>query len=143
MEELTNRIGGIKVLIVEDSTLFREVFKETLQFRFPLIEIEEAGEGNEALQKIQTFSPDLIFMDIRLPGENGLELTRKIKARHPNIIVTIFTGYDLPEYQEVSQRYADYFFLKGSSTPDSIFALVKSILSTDRKASPAPSFLLP
>lgn len=134
MEELTNRTGGFKVLIVEDSVVFRQVFKETLEFRFPLIEIEEAGDGKEALQKIETFNPSLIFMDIRLPGENGLELTQKIKARHPNIIVTILTGYDLPEYKEVSDRYADYFFLKGSSTPDSIFALVKSILLTDQKS---------
>ena len=134
MEELTNRTGGFKVLIVEDSVVFRQVFKETLEFRFPLIEIEEAGDGKEALQKIETFNPSLIFMDIRLPGENGLELNQKIKARHPNIIVTILTGYDLPEYKEVSDRYADYFFLKGSSTPDSIFALVKSILLTDQKS---------
>ena len=134
MEELTNRTGGFKVLIVEDSVVFRQVFKETLEFRFPLIEIEEAGDGKEALQKIETFNPSLIFMDIRLPGENGLELTQKIKARHPNIIVTILTGYDLPEYKEVSDRYADYFFLKGSSTPDSIFALVKSILLTNQKS---------
>jgi len=134
MEELTNRTGGFKVLIVEDSVVFRQIFKETLEFRFPLIEIEEAGDGKEALQKIETFNPDLIFMDIRLPGENGLELTQKIKARHPNIIVTILTGYDSPEYKEVSDRYADYFFLKGSSTPNSIFALVKSILLTDQKS---------
>jgi two-component system response regulator YesN len=134
MEELTNRTAGFKVLIVEDSVVFRQVFKDTLEFRFPLIEIEEAGDGKEALQKIETFNPDLIFMDIRLPGENGLELTQKIKARHPNIIVTILTGYDFPEYKEVSDRVADYFFLKGSSTPDSIFALVKSILLTDQKS---------
>ncbi len=132
MEELRNRPGGLKTLIVEDSLIFRQVFKDTLQFRFPLIEIDEAGDGKEALQEIETFKPDLIFMDIRLPGENGLELTRKIKAQHPNIIVTILTGYDLPEYKEVSDRYADYFFLKGASTPDSIFALVKSILLTDQ-----------
>lgn len=134
MEELTNRTGQFKVLIVEDSALFRQIFKETLQFRFPIIEIDEASNGEEALLKIETFNPDLIFMDIRLSGENGLELTQKIKARHPKIIVTILTGYDLPEYKEVSDRYADYFFLKGSSTPDSIFALVKSILLTDQES---------
>ncbi len=128
MEELTNWTRGFKVLIVEDSPLFRQVFKETLQFQFPLIEIDEAGGGEEALQKIETFSPDLIFMDIRLPGKNGLELTREIKARHPKIIVSILTSYDLPEYKEASDRCADYFFLKGSATPESIFALVRSIL---------------
>jgi DNA-binding NarL/FixJ family response regulator len=74
--------------------------------------------------------PDLIFMDIKLPGESGLELTKKIKDRYPNIIVIIVTGYDLPEYREFSCRYADYFFSKDSSNSEDIFTLVKSILPT-------------
>jgi len=122
--------GNFKVLIVEDSTFFRQLLKETLQDRFPSIEIYEANDGEEALQKTEASLPDLIFMDIRLPGENGLELTKRIKARHPNIIVIILTAYDFPEYRELSERYADYFFLKGSSATENIFTLVKSILST-------------
>ena len=68
-------------------------------------------------------------MDIRLPGENGLELTKKVKTRYPNIIVIILTGYDLPEYREFSSRYADYFFSKDSSTTDNIFTVVESLTS--------------
>jgi len=128
MEKLRNRIGGFKVLIVEDSTLFRQLLKETLHERFPSIEIHEAVDGEEAFQEIETLRPDLIFMDIRLPGENGIELTKKVKARYPNIIVIILTGYDLPEYREFSCQYADYFFSKDSSTTENIFALVQSIL---------------
>jgi len=128
MEKLMLRSGGSKVLIVEDSILFRQLFKEMLQDRFPSIQIHEAVDGKEAIQEIETFHPDLIFMDIRLPGENGLEVTKKVKARYPNIIVIILTGYDLPEYREFSCRYADYFLSKDSSTADSIFKLVESIL---------------
>jgi CheY-like chemotaxis protein len=130
METLIHRSGGSKVLIVEDSTLFRELLKETLHDRFPSIEIHEAVNAEQAVQKIEALRPDLIFMDIRLPGENGLELTKKIKARHPNTIVIILTGYDLPEYREFSSQYADYFFSKDSSTTENIFELVESILRT-------------
>jgi CheY-like chemotaxis protein len=130
MEKLMVMTGGLKVLIVEDSTLFRELFKETLHDRFPSVEIYEAVDGEEALLQVETFRPNLIFMDIRLRGENGLELTKKVKARYPNIIVIILTGYDLPEYRESSSRYADYFFSKDSSTPENIFTLVESILPT-------------
>jgi CheY-like chemotaxis protein len=130
MKKFMDRSGGLKVLIVEDSTLFRQLLRETMQDRFPSIEIHEAGDGNEAFEEIETSRPDLIFMDIRLPGENGLELTKKIKARYPNIIVIILTGYDLPEYREFSCRYADYFFSKDSSTADNIFTLVQSIFPT-------------
>ena len=129
MEKLMVMPGGLKVLIVEDSTLFRQLFRETLHDRFPAIEIHEAANGEEALRKVEMLRPNLIFMDIRLPGENGLELTRKVKNQYPNIIVIILTGYDLPEYREASSQYADYFFSKDSSTTDNIFTLVESILA--------------
>jgi CheY-like chemotaxis protein len=99
-----------------------------LHNRFPSVEVYEAIDGGEALQKVEALRPNLIFMDIRLPGENGLELTKKIKTLHPNIVVIILTGYDLLEYREVSRRYADYFFSKDSMTAENIFALVESIL---------------
>ena len=127
MEKLMDMTKTLRVLIVEDSILFRRLFKETLHHRFPSVEIYEAIDGEEALLQVETLRPNLIFMDIRLPGENGLELTQKIKTRNPNIIVIILTGYDLPEYREASQRYADYFFSKDSSTTENIFTLVESI----------------
>jgi CheY-like chemotaxis protein len=130
MEKLMDKTGGFKVLIVEDSTLFRELLKEMLHSRFPSVEVHEAVEGKEAMQKVEDLRPELVFMDIRLPGENGLELTKKIKAAYPNIIVIILTGYDLPEYREISCQYADYFLSKGSSTTENIYTLVESILST-------------
>ncbi len=130
MQKLMHFRGVLKVLIVEDSTLFRELFKKTLHDRFPSIEIHEAVNGEEAFQEIETSRPDLIFMDIRLPGENGLELTKKVKAQYPNIIIIILTGYDLPEYREFSSQYADYFFSKDSATTENIFTLVESILPT-------------
>ena len=132
MEKLMAMSGGLNVLIVDDNTLFRQLFKETFHDRFPSVDIYEAVDGEEALLQVETFRPNLIFMDIRLPGENGLELTQKIKARYSNIIVIILTGYDLPEYRESSSRCADYFFSKDSSIQENIFTLVESILPARR-----------
>jgi CheY-like chemotaxis protein len=67
--------GGLKVLIVEDSTLFRQLLRKTLHDRFSSIEIYEVADGEEELKKVERLRPNLIFMDIGLPGENGLELT--------------------------------------------------------------------
>ena len=93
------------------------------------MDIFEAGNGEEALQKIKTKPPDLIFMDIKLPGESGLEITQKIKADYPNITIIILTSYDLPEYREAADQYqANYFLSKGSTTKENILALVNSIL---------------
>jgi len=118
-----------KTILVEDSFSFRQIVKINLQDQFPSMDIVEAADGVEALQKIEAHPPNLIFMDISLPGENGLELTRKIKANHPDVIIIILTSHDSPEYREVAIRYkADYFFSKDVLLNDGVFTLVKSIL---------------
>jgi DNA-binding NarL/FixJ family response regulator len=118
-----------KTILVEDNSLFRQLVKDHLQDQFPSMDIIEAANGVEAFQKIGAHPPNLIFMDIRLPGENGLELTRKIKTDYPDVIVVILTSYDLPEYREEANRcQADYFFLKGGLTADGTSTLVRSIL---------------
>ena len=119
-----------KILIVEDSTFFRLLLKETLLSQCPKLDISEAPNAEEALKHFDTFTPDLIFVDIRLPGESGLEFTRKIKSTHPNIPIIILTSYDLPEYREAAREYqADHFLSKGTTTKENILTLVKSILS--------------
>jgi DNA-binding NarL/FixJ family response regulator len=95
------------------------------------MDIIEAEDGVEAFQKIDAHPPNLIFMDINLPGENGLELTSRIKADYPNVIIIIVTSHDSPEYREAAMRSkADYFFSKGALLNDGVFTLVKSILLT-------------
>ena len=130
--KLMDTTESFSVLIVEDSTLFRQLFKETFHNRFPSVDIYEAINGEEALLQVEALRPNLIFMDIRLPGENGLQLTQKVKTQYPNITVIILTGYDSPEYREASSQYADYFFSKDSLTTQNIFTLVESILNTRR-----------
>ncbi len=118
-----------KVLIVEDSMIFRTLLKETLQSRFPSMEIFEAADGEEAKRQLAAHLPDLVFMDIKLPGENGLDLTAKIKAEYPRVNVVILTSYDTPEYREAAVKArADHFLAKGSSSREGILALVESIL---------------
>jgi DNA-binding NarL/FixJ family response regulator len=118
-----------KTMLVEDNPSFRQLFKNNLQDQFPSMDIIEAADGVEALQKIDSYLPNLIFMDIRLPGENGLELTRKIKTNYPDIIIIILTSHDLPEYREAAtQNKANYFFSKNSIATDEIFKFVKTIL---------------
>ena len=126
-----DRMGQmLKTLIVEDSTTFRMTFKEALCRQFPFMVVEEVVDGAEALKNIKTQLPDLIFMDIRLPGESGLELTATIKASHPEIAIIILTAYDLPEYREAAYRGgADGFIPKSSLNLADIGALIESIFS--------------
>jgi DNA-binding NarL/FixJ family response regulator len=128
------------VLIVEDNLTFRQALTEVLKSQFPCMIMEEAGNGPEALEKIAAFSPHLVFMDIKLPGENGLEVTRRIKARHPEMIVAILTSYDLPEYRDVAFRYgANHFIVKGSSTFAEISSLIENVAADQCLDSPSAS----
>ena len=90
--------------------------------------IEEAATGEEALQKVKGTPPHLIFVDIRFPGMNGLQLTQKIKTDFPNIHIAVVTGDNVPDYREAAVQYgANRFFVKESLKWDEIEALVKSI----------------
>ena len=119
-----------KTLIVEDDDNFRQTLRSLLDSRFPSMTIEEAGEGREALEKVHDFDPDIIFMDIKLPGESGLQVSRRIRRFNPAVKIIILTSYDFPEYREAARNGgADHFISKGSSKAEEIMALVETILS--------------
>ena len=120
----------LKTLIVEDNVTFRQTTKEILLARFPHMTIAEAANGERALEEIDRDCPELILMDIKLPGKNGLEITREIKTRYPLVPVIILTSYDFPEYREVATQYgADYFLVKGTTKSNEILASIDSIIS--------------
>jgi DNA-binding NarL/FixJ family response regulator len=124
-----------KILIVEDNMTFRQSLVAALGTEFPSALVEEAADGSEALKKVDSFEPDLVFMDIKLPGENGLELTRKIKGNDSGITVIILTSYDLPEYRQAAEANgADHFVSKSTSTRDEFLALVRSTKSKQKRA---------
>ena len=120
----------LKTLIVENNATYRGLLRDSLQSLFPSMMIQEATEGNEALQKIDALRPELIFMDIRLPGESGLQLTHRIKTNYPDTKVIIMTAYDVPEYREAATRCgASCFLPKDSLNLGQVETLVKSVLS--------------
>ena len=119
----------LKTLIVEDNVFFRETLKEELQTLFPSMVIGEAAEGNEALQKVDALKPEIVFMDIRLPGENGIKLTEKIKARYPDTNIVFLTSYDSSEYRAAAIRAGGYCYIpKESLGHMKIENLVKALI---------------
>jgi len=116
----------LRVLIVEDNISFREMFRDWLLTQYPSTEVIEAGSGEEALKRLGSYAFDLVFMDIHLPGENGLEITRKIKAGWQDVPVIIILSYDIPEYREAAIRYgANSFIAKDSLKWDEISKLIR------------------
>ncbi len=119
-----------RTLIVDDNTAFRQSLVEILHARFPLMAIDEAGDGKHAMEKVDGFHPDLVFMDIKLPDDNGLNLTRAIKADHAATAIVVITSYDIPEYREAAlQSGANHFIAKGTSSGEEILRLVECIMT--------------
>ena len=116
----------LTLMLVEDNIPFRRLLKGGMLSEFPSMQVIEAGNGDEAFKELASYPIDLIFMDIRLPGENGLELTRKIKAKHHDIPIIIVTSYDLPEYREAAIKCgAGGFIGKYSFNAETVSAMIK------------------
>jgi DNA-binding NarL/FixJ family response regulator len=115
-------------MLIEDDEDFRRSLANLLTSRFPGILLYEAAKGSEAMEKVESSLPHLIFMDIKLPDQNGLEITRRVKALHPEIRVIMLTSYDFPEYREAARASgANGFLSKGSSTAKEIQDLVDGL----------------
>lgn len=119
-----------KILVAEDNPTFRENLKNYIKSNFSAIVAVGAKNGNEGLNSIEDMQPDLIFMDIKLQKDNGLELNRKIKAAYPHVKIAIFTQYDEDEYQQAAYQFgADYFISKLSSDTKEIIRIIKSVIT--------------
>lgn len=79
---------------------------------------------------MDTFHPNLIFLEIHLPKDNGFDLARRITVDHPDIIFIILTDYYLPEYQTAAEEMEiEHLVLEDDWTGEDIIAMVQSILS--------------
>jgi DNA-binding NarL/FixJ family response regulator len=117
-----------KTLIVEDNSAFRQSLSAMLNSRFPDMMLVEVDNGDEALKQMDKLHPDLVFMDVKLPNANGLDLTKIIKSGHAATTVVVMTSSDLPEYRQAAFLCgASYFVSKSATTEAQIFSVVESV----------------
>ncbi|GGP71495.1 response regulator [Streptomyces abikoensis] len=106
----------IRVLIVDDQMMVREGFSVLLGAQPDIEVVGEAVDGLDALRKVAELRPDVVLMDIRMPGMNGLEATREIVAADAGAKVLVLTTFDLDEYVYQALRSgASGFLLKDAS----------------------------
>lgn len=108
-------IGGmamIRVMIVDDEKIVIDSLKFIIEKNFDNIEIVAiARSGREAIEKIEYIVPDIIFMDIRMPGINGIEAIREIKKRHKSIIFIVLTAFDQFEFAKEAIKLGVFEYL--------------------------------
>lgn len=120
----------LQILIAEDNVAFRLFLKEIMARRFPAMAIDEAVDGDQALLCGKLHHYDLIFMDINMPGKNGLDVTRAIKNCGNRAVVCLITHHDLQEYRNAARECgADYFIVKDELSESMIASLVESIFN--------------
>ena len=103
----------IKILIVDDDSRFRRLIKGMFSREPEIDVIGEAENGQEAILKARELRPDLVLMDVRMPGMNGLEATRLLKNEMPGLKVIMLSIYDMDEYREAAKAAgADDYILK-------------------------------
>ena len=88
----------IRILLAEDHTVVRESIREALQRETEFKVVGEASNGEEAVKLASELRPDVILMDISMPGLNGIEATKQIKAICPSVAVLILSAYDDEQY---------------------------------------------
>ena len=106
----------IRVLIVDDQELFRESLKVVLSVSAGSEVVDAVPNVTAALKSAAAHRPDVVLMDIRMPGMDGVEGTRLIKERYPNMKVIVLTTFDDDEYVFGALKHgASGYLLKGSS----------------------------
>jgi len=123
-----------KILIADDEQLEREAIKAVINKGIDsVIEIHEAGNGREAVVVAKSFNPDIIFMDIKMPGINGIEAARIIREYSSNISLVFLTAFNQFDYaQEAIQIGVDDFIIKPA--PESwVLAVMRKIMKKIEK----------
>jgi two-component system response regulator NreC len=128
---------SIRVLIVDDHTLFREGLCALFSSERDVEVVGEAAGGEEAVRKALELRPDVVVMDLMMPGVNGIEATRRIRAALPEVKVLVLSMYDDEEHvQRLLAGGASGYMLK-RATSDELLRALKEVVAGGMPLDPA------
>lgn len=126
----------IRVLLVDDQKLVRYGFRLMLETTPGMLVVGEADDGASAIGAAERLKPDVVLMDVRMPGLNGIEATKHITGRLSCTRVLALTTYDLDEYAFGALRAGAAGFLLKDTRPDDLVAAVRAVHAGDAVVSP-------
>jgi DNA-binding NarL/FixJ family response regulator len=127
---------SICVLLADDQPLLRRGFRMILEAEGDLIVAAEAADGEQAVDLARRHAPDVVLMDIRMPGLDGIEATRRITAADAHVRVLVLTTFDLDEYAFGALRAGASGFLLKDVRPAELVAAIRTVAAGDAVISP-------
>lgn len=127
---------SIRVLLVDDQQLIRVGFRLMLEAEDDIVVVGEAGDGREAIAQVAALRPDLVLMDIRMPGLDGIAATEVIVREAPRTRVLVLTTFDLDEYAFGAIRAGASGFLLKDAQRQEMIAAVRAVHGGDAALSP-------
>ncbi|MEW1957685.1 response regulator transcription factor [Kineococcus sp. NPDC059986] len=124
------------VLLVDDQALLRMGFRLVIESEPDLEVVGEASDGAVALEQVQALAPDVVVMDVRMPGMDGIEATRRIAERYPASRVLVLTTFDVDEYAFAALRSGASGFLVKSAGPQELVDAIRVVDSGSSVVAP-------
>ncbi|MCW2995312.1 MAG: DNA-binding response regulator [Conexibacter sp.] len=125
------------IVLVDDQELLRMGFRMVLEAQPDLELVGEASGGEEALEVVERLQPDVVLMDVRMPGIDGVETTRRLVERGGRSRVIILTTFDLDEYAYAALRAGASGFLLKDAQPADLLSAIRSVASGDSVVAPS------
>lgn len=116
-----------KVVIVDDHPVFRQGLRDVLETDPEIQVVGEAANGEVALQMAEDVKPNVMLIDINLPDVNGLQVTRQIRAKQPDIKVIVVTGYDDAEQAFHAIRAGASAYCAKDITPETLIQTIYAV----------------
>jgi DNA-binding NarL/FixJ family response regulator len=127
----------IRVLIADDQALVRGAFRMMLESEPDIGVVAEAADGREAVDQAKLHKPDVLLMDVRMPGLDGIEATRRLLADGGGPRVLMLTTFDLDEYVYEAMRAGASGFMLKNAPPDQLASAVRTVASGEALLSPS------
>jgi DNA-binding NarL/FixJ family response regulator len=128
---------SITILLVDDQELLRVGFRMVLDAQDGLEVVGEAGDGEEAVRLVLEQSPDVVLMDVRMPGTDGVQATSRIVSSGSQSRVIILTTFDLDEYAHAALRAGASGFLLKDAPPTDLISAIRAVASGDAVVAPS------
>lgn len=128
---------SLRVVIADDQVLVRGGFRMILDTRPDIEVVGEAGDGAEAVALVGRLDPEVVLMDVRMPGMDGIEATRRIVASGARARIVILTTYDLDEYVWAALRAGASGFLLKDARPAELLEAVRVVARGDALLAPS------